>query len=84
MNDILIFSIFGFLATLIAVMTPVIKLTSNISEIRAILERFEKEFHDKHDVLSQRVDKHGEEIDDLQVKVNTHEIKIKTLEQQDE
>lgn len=84
MNDIFIFSIFGFLATLIAVMTPVIKLTSNISEIRAILERFEKEFHDKHDVLSQRVDKHGEEIDDLQVKVNTHEIKIKTLEQQDE
>lgn len=84
MNDIFIFSIFGFLATLIAVMTPVIKLTSNISEIRAILERFEKEFHDKHDVLSQRVDKHGEEIDDLQVKVNTHEIKIKTFEQQDE
>lgn len=84
MNDIFIISIFGFLATLIAVMTPVIKLTSNISEIRAILERFEKEFQDKHDVLSQRVDKHGEEIDDLQVKVNTHEIKIKTLEQQDE
>ena len=84
MNDMLIVSVFGFLATLIAVMTPVIKLTSNISEIRAILERFEKEFHDKHDNLSQRVDKHGEEIDDLQAKVNIHEIKIENLEQQDE
>ena len=82
MNDTLIITILGFIATLIAVLTPIIKLSSNITEIKTILRRFEEEYKANHRKLEYRVEKHGEEIDELTEKVTEHDVRISALEKE--
>ena len=80
MTDTMITTLFEFLVLLIAVVVPIIKLTSNVTEIKTILERFETEYKDSHKKLEARVSKHGDEIDDLAETVIKHEVRIESLE----
>ena len=80
MNDMTIAALLGVVVSLIAILTPIIKVTSNITEIKAILKRFENEYKENHAKLESRVDKHGGEIDDLKDITAKHEVRIENLE----
>lgn len=80
MNDGMIIAAISFLVGLIAVMTPVIKLNSNITRLTVAVEKLEELVKDKTDKLDQRVTRHGQEIDQLKTKQTEHEERIKNLE----
>lgn len=80
MSDTMIVVLLGAIASLVAILTPIIKLTSSITEIKAILTRFEREYKDNHAKLEHRVDLHGEEIDELKDLTTKHEVRIGNLE----
>lgn len=80
MSDTMIVVLLGAIASLVAILTPIIKLTSSITEIKAILTRFEREYKDNHAKLEHRVDLHGEEIDELKDITTKHEVRIGNLE----
>ena len=84
MSDTMIIVFLGGVASLVAILTPIIKLTSSITEIKAILTRFEKEYKDNHAKLEHRVDLHGEEIDELKDITTKHEVRIENLEKGEE
>lgn len=80
MSDTSIITVFGFVVMLIAIIAPIIKLTSHISEIKTILQRFEKEYKENHKKLEARVTKHGTEIDGLKESIVEHDVRISSLE----
>lgn len=80
MNDTTIVLLLGVVASLIAILAPIIRLTSSITEIKAILKRFENEYKENHAKLESRVDKHGGEIDELKDITTKHEVRIENLE----
>ena len=80
MSDTLIITVFGFVVMLIAVITPIVKLISHISELKTILERFEKEYKENHKKLEYRVTKHGVEIDELKETLVEHDVRLSSLE----
>lgn len=80
MSDTMIVVLLGAIASLVAILTPIIRLTSSITEIKAILTRFEREYKDNHAKLEHRVDLHGEEIDELKDITTKHEVRIGNLE----
>lgn len=80
MSDTMIVVLLGAIASLVAILTPIIKVTSSITEIKAILTRFEREYKDNHAKLEHRVDLHGEEIDELKDLTTKHEVRIGNLE----
>lgn len=84
MSDTTIIVLLGAIASLVAILTPIVKLTSSIAEIKAILTRFEKEYKDNHAKLEHRVDLHGEEIDELKDITTKHEVRIENLEKGEE
>ena len=84
MSDTTIIVLLGAIASLVAILTPIIKLTSSITEIKAILTRFENEYKDSHAKLEHRVDLHGEEIDELKDITTKHEVRIENLEKGEE
>ena len=84
MNDTMMIALLGAIGSLVAILTPIIKVTSSITEIKAILTRFEKEHKDNHAKLEHRVDLHGEEIDELKDITTKHEVRIENLEKGEE
>lgn len=56
---------FGFLATIIAVMTPIIKLNTSITKLNTTLESFQRQTETNHEKLAERVTAHGKEIDTI-------------------
>ena len=82
MNDTMMLALLGAIGSLVAILTPIIKVTSSITEIKAILTRFEKEYKDSHAKLEHRVDLHGEEIDELKDITTKHEVRIENLEKE--
>ena len=84
MSDTTIIVLLGAIASLVAILTPIVRLTSNITEIKAILTRFEREYKDNHAKLEHRVDLHGEEIDELKDITTKHEVRIENLEKGEE
>lgn len=84
MSDTTIIVLLGAIASLVAILTPIVKLTSSIAEIKAILTRFEREYKDNHAKLEHRVDLHGEEIDELKDITTKHEVRIGNLEKGEE
>lgn len=84
MNDTMMLALLGAIGSLVAILTPIIKVTSSITEIKAILTRFENEYKDNHAKLEHRVDLHGEEIDELKDITTKHEVRIENLEKGEE
>lgn len=58
-------AILGFMALIITVITPVIRLNSTMTKLSTTLENFIKQMEDNHGELKGRVDRHGEQIDEL-------------------
>ena len=77
MTDQSIVMLLGFAATLIAVVTPIIKLNSTITKLNITLETFQAQTEKNHKDLSERVKQHGKEIDELKEIVIKNEEKIK-------
>lgn len=80
MSDATIVAVVGFLGGLIALITPIIKLNSNITRLTTVVERLEALVKEKTDKLDERVTKHGQEIDDIRLKQTEHDTQIKQLE----
>lgn len=80
MNDTTIVLLLGVVASLIAILAPIIRLTSSITEIKAILKRFENEYRDAHNRTERRLNKHGAEIDELKEVTTNHDVRITNLE----
>lgn len=77
MTDQSIVMMLGFAVTLIAVVTPIVKLNSTITKLNVTLETFQEQTEKNHKDLSERVKKHGEEIDELKEICIKNEEKIK-------
>lgn len=80
MSDQAIVLILGFAATLIAVMTPIIKLNTTITKLNTTMENFQKQTEDNHKNLAERVTIHGRSIDELEKIVAGNSQKIKYIE----
>jgi len=80
MDDKAILELFGFIATLIAVLVPLFRLNANIVKLTTVVEQLEKLVKEKTDKLDQRVTQHGKEIERLNIDVTDHEARLKALE----
>lgn len=68
--------------TLMAVVTPIIKLNTNIVRLTTVVEQLEQLVKEKTDKLDERVTTHGKEIDDIKLQQANHEARIKQLEEE--
>lgn len=80
MTDSVIIAAIGVLGGLVALITPIIKLNSNITRLTTVVERLEALVKEKTDKLDQRVTTHGKEIDEIKIKQAEHDTRIKQLE----
>lgn len=80
MSDTMILGALGVIGSLIAIVTPIIKLNANIVRLTTVVEQLEKIVKDKTDKLDARVTKHGQEIDQLNIDIAEHEVRLKALE----
>lgn len=72
----------GFVVSLIAIITPIIKLNGNISRLATIIDVLQKDLEDKHKSLDKRVSKHGEQIGELEKTTVNHEVRITAIEKE--
>lgn len=72
--------VIGFIVSMIAVVTPIVKLNVNISKLNTTIEMFQQDTEDKYDNLDKRVTKHGEQIDELEKVSVNHEVRITAIE----
>lgn len=82
MSDQMIIAAIGVLGGLVALITPIIKLNSNITRLTTVVERLEALVKEKTDRLDIRVTKHGEEIDELRLKQTEHDTRLRQLEKE--
>lgn len=80
MTDGMIIVGLGLIATLIAVMTPIVKLNGNIVRLTTVVEQLEELVKEKTKKLDDRVTQHGHEIDEIREKQIDHELRLKQLE----
>ena len=76
MNDTTIMTLLGFLAAVIAVVTPIMRLNGSIVELKAAVDHLA----DKFDDLKDKVDEHDDLIHSLNTTVVNHDTRLKTLE----
>ena len=72
--------VIGFSVSMIAIVTPIVKLNVNISRLNTTIEMFQQDAEEKHDNLDKRVTKHGEQIDGLEKVSVNHEVRITAIE----
>lgn len=80
MTDSMIIAAIGVLGGLVALITPIIKLNSNITRLTTVVERLEALVKEKTDKLDERVTQHGKEIDEIRIKQQDHDTRLKQLE----
>lgn len=81
MNDTNILLVLGFCTTLIAVMTPIIKLNTSITKLNITMENLIKKQSADHENLSERVTAHGRKIDELSEKIPGIEADVNALKE---
>lgn len=72
----------GFIVSMIAIVTPIVKLNVNISRLNTTIEMFQEDTEEKHDALNKRVTEHGKQIDELEKVSVNHEVRIKAIEKE--
>ena len=80
LTDATIIALVGFLGGLVALVTPLIRLNSNITRLTTVVERLELLVKEKTDKLDERVTQHGKEIDDLRIRQAEHDTRLRQLE----
>ncbi len=66
----------GLIGMLAGVISPIIKLNNNITELRASVDSLRDIILE----LKSRITSHGKEIDDIKVELADHEARLRTLE----
>ena len=79
-TDSVIVLIIGFVGSLIAIITPIIRLSNIISRLNTTIELFREDADAKHDKFDERITKHGREIDELEKTSVNHEVRITAIE----
>ena len=80
MSDNMIIAALGFIGALLVVITPVIRLNSNITELTVLFRELKALVEEKTEHLDKRVTEHGKQIDELKVTQAKHEERLKQLE----
>lgn len=80
MNWEILVALLGFIVSMIAIVTPIIKLNVNISRLNTTIEMFQEDTEEKNKTLDKRVTEHGKQIDELEKKSVNHEVRISGLE----
>ena len=80
MTDGMILATLGFVVSLIVVVTPILKLNTNITRLTVAVESLQSLLKEKTDKLDERITQHGHEIDDLRDKTTEHEVRLDQLE----
>ena len=80
MSDNMIIAALGFIGALLVVVTPVIRLNSNITELTVLFRELKALVEEKTEHLDKRVTEHGKQIDELKVTQAKHEERLKQLE----
>lgn len=66
----------AFLGMMAGVISPIIKLNNNITELRASVDSLKEIIQE----LKDRITSHGREIDDMKVELADHEARLRQLE----
>ena len=82
MTDSVIIVVIGFLGSLVAIITPLIRLNNTISRLATTIDLFRDEAEQKHDNFDRRITEHGKEIDELEKTTVNHEVRISGLEKE--
>lgn len=72
----LIIGALGLIGMLAGVISPIIKLNNNITELRTSVDSLKEIIQE----LKDRITSHGHEIDDLKVELANHEARLRALE----
>lgn len=84
MTDTTIMSIMGFLVALVAVLAPVLsvttKLNTQLARLTEALDNLEANWREGHAAIETRVSEHGKQIDELEKISVNHDVRIKNLE----
>lgn len=76
--------ILGIASALAAFMIPMLRgilnLNTNIATLNTTLNRFENEYNKSQEAIDERVTTHGEQIDQLKIGHENHEVRITNLE----
>lgn len=82
MNWEILVALLGFIVSMIAIVTPIIKLNVNISRLNTAIKMFQEDTEYKNKTLDKRVTEHGKQIDELEKKSVNHEVRISGLEKE--
>lgn len=82
MNLEILVALLGFIVSMIAIVTPIIKLNVNISRLNTTIAMFQEDTEEKNKTLDKRVTEHGKQIDELEKKSVNHEVRILGLEKE--
>ena len=82
MTDSVIILIVGFIGSLIAIITPIIRLSNTISRLATTIEMFREDSDEKHENFDKRITQHGHEIDELEKTAVNHEARITSIEKE--
>ncbi len=66
----------GLIGMLAGVISPIIKLNNNITELRTSVDSLKEIIQE----LKDRITSHGHEIDDIKVELANHEARLRALE----
>lgn len=72
----ILIGLLAFVITMIGVVSPIIKLNNNITELKASVDSLKEIIAE----LKDRITAHGHEIDDIKVSIADHEARLRTLE----
>lgn len=81
-TDSVIVVVIGFVCSLIAIITPIIKLSNTISKLNTTIDLFREEATATHNKFDERITNHGKEIDELEKTTVNHEVRISGLEKE--
>lgn len=76
MNYEILIGALGLIGMLAGVISPIIKLNNNITELKASVDSLKEMIAE----LKDRITSHGHEIDEMKVTLADHEARLRTLE----
>lgn len=84
MTDTTIMTMLGFVAAVIAIIAPILsvttKLNTQLARLTEALDNLEANWKEGHANIQRRVDAHGRQIDELEKTAVNHDVRLKNLE----